>query len=131
MKKRNGRTRLRMQRARLWKEAGGKCFYCGRITELPPSPSPPGWKLHALSATTEHLNNRFSPLRGKAPNGQRTRELACFECNTSLGSQHVMANIEEHKRRVELGKLRPKGMRRDQFFASAAPANIINEEKTK
>ena len=126
----NGAQRIRLQRQKLWEANGGQCYYCGVTTVLPPAPAPKGWRPMPNTATTEHLDHKLSPDRGKRA-GEYRRVLACFRCNNQLGAAFLRNHPEEQKRRALLGKTRPKGVPRDQYFASAAPASIITEERTK
>lgn len=67
------------KRAKLWREHNGRCHWCPRVTQLlrrgPREGQPP-----LDMATIDHLDDRFSPERGRHP-GKRRQVLACWECN--------------------------------------------------
>lgn len=67
------------QVARFFKEQNGKCCWCqsemiptnGKHIKHPPD----------NLATLEHLDDRWSSMRGKWPDGTIRRALACRKCN--------------------------------------------------
>jgi hypothetical protein len=83
---------FRAQRLRMCVEQGWKCWWCKRQM-LNPETFPHIHPLPPDMATTDHLDDRFSPDRGKFP-GQRRRVAACWKCN----------NDRSRARQAELGK---------------------------
>lgn len=72
----------RQQRALMWKLQGGRCFWCGCRTVLPPKGRSRGRSAPDNEATTDHLDSRLSPERGKHP-GKYRRVMACRRCNNT------------------------------------------------
>lgn len=88
--------RLKRRRKRLFHEQGGKCYWCRCQMVLPkgfikyPPPN---------QATIDHLDDRFSELRGTL-GGQERTVVACRKCNNKRGRESEMqAPIEELRRR--------------------------------
>lgn len=77
----NKNARMKRRKEKLLQLQGGRCFWCGRqVTtdfEQKPGARPP-----ENLATIDHLDSRYSPLRGKF-NGLRMARtvLACWRCN--------------------------------------------------
>lgn len=95
---------LRAQRERLFAEQRGLCHWCGQPMvlfrgtgreSLPPD-----------AATLDHLDDKWSPLRGTF-RGQRRRVAACRRCNErrSRDNQARMPTEEVH-RRIQEGHAR-------------------------
>lgn len=70
----------RRQRALMWKLQGGRCFWCDRLTVLPPVGEGRRKFIPDNEATIDHLDSRLSPERGRHP-GKYRRVMACLLCN--------------------------------------------------
>jgi hypothetical protein len=76
----------RRQLQRLFNEQGGLCFYCRQAMVI--TPHGPGKKVDPRKATTEHLDDRFNPVRGKHGGSGAVRHVAaCYECNFERGRE--------------------------------------------
>jgi len=86
-----GRERIKRQKQRLFIEQDGRCYYCGCEMVMPEGHTK---RQPANLATLEHLDDRFSPLRGKMF-GQRRHVLACVTCNGQRGrAREIEVGIE-------------------------------------
>lgn len=88
--------KLRRQRARLFIESGGLCFYCQIKTVFPRA----NGIIDGIPnlATIDHVYSRFDPIR-KSPNmsNERRRVLSCFNCNqTRARIEQVIKNLCEN-----------------------------------
>lgn len=66
----------------LHERQGGQCCYCGRITELHPSPWALGERTPPQFATLEHLRRKSEGGTDHPDN----LAIACFDCNVGRGS---------------------------------------------
>lgn len=93
--------------ARLHRRFDGICHWCGQVTLLLP-PVAKRKKLPPLMATRDHLDDRFSPERGRQPGTYRV-VLACLKCNNERGAASQAAQpIEELQRRAQRKPLQEK-----------------------
>jgi hypothetical protein len=74
-----------------YRKQNGKCVYCQKIMVLlfgadVPVPQPKNL------ATIEHLDDKFSPFRGK---GSYRRVLACHACNSKRNVRRLSMSPEE------------------------------------
>ena len=77
--------RKRRQVARLFREQKGLCFWCKKLMILFDKAKIRRHRsLPQNLATIDHLDDRYSPNRGKFA-GQRRRVLACKHCNELRG----------------------------------------------
>ena len=77
-----GNARLKRQRDKLFIRQQGKCHWCGE--QMTNAPTGVG-KIPDNQATLEHLDDRFSPLRGKRRG--RRHVAACKSCNQIRGRE--------------------------------------------
>jgi len=92
----NGERRRR-KRAHLHRRQGGRCYWCGCLTILIEN-NDPGNQPDDL-ATLDHLDDRFSPERGKR-SGEWRIVMACRLCNNERGIiREAMQPVEELRRR--------------------------------
>ena len=89
MAKQDGESRWR-KRVRLYFEQGGLCYYCREEMWLQRMPAQIEGPLPKKLCTFEHLDDRFSPNRGKLP-GQKRVVAACAECNAKRGKESEIA----------------------------------------
>jgi hypothetical protein len=96
--------RLWHKRQRFYKEQNGCCYYCREAMVIY---KPDGSGLIPDNfATFEHLDDRYSPERGKHP-GKRRIFLACLKCNAKKAKEREReVGIEEIRRRSQ-GSRRP------------------------
>lgn len=80
------------QRHRLYVVQEGKCYWCGIVMVLLDPPR--HQRYPANLATLDHLDSRWSPLRGKFP-GQPRRVLACLSCNNRRAAEEEKQAIAE------------------------------------
>lgn len=93
------RKKYRAQRKRLWHEQDGRCFWCGVLTVLPPETGPKRFIPQNNTATTDHLDSRLSPERGKHA-GEPRRVMACYKCNQERCNAEVLASdLAERQRK--------------------------------
>jgi len=81
------RGKLIRQRRRLCKTQNWRCYYCNgtmRWVQALPGQRPPN-----DAATTEHLDDRFSPRRGQAAPGEIRHVAACYGCNQARSRARV------------------------------------------
>lgn len=84
-------------RARLFRDAGGRCFWCGCATVFEKR----GAFQPKNFATLDHLYSRLDPKRKEpAVRGQRRWVLACYACNQARnnGEQSALPKEELWKR---------------------------------
>jgi hypothetical protein len=73
--------RLKRQRARLFHEQGGLCYWCDKPMHLPEKYPPTGMPA-ANWCTLDHLRDRLNhSRRDPAQPGERRHVAACSECN--------------------------------------------------
>ena len=86
------RAKLRRQRARLFIEQDGKCFYCQTDMILMMHAPTKAWRRPPNLCTIEHLRDRFHPER-QTPNtaGEKRRVVACLECNGRVAAERERA----------------------------------------
>ena len=95
----NGQTLKLRSRYRLWRAQNGRCHFCGVQTVFPDKGNgkqtpKPNW------ATLEHLDDRYSPNRGKYP-GDYRRVMACWQCNHDRNVERQKSiPIDELRRRA-------------------------------
>ena len=103
-----GTHSIKRRRNNLWNQEGGKCFWCGCETTLPPDGqmSRITRNIPDNEATIDHLRTRFDENRQEPGNGQETRTvLSCRKCNNERGKEREMlVPLEERKRRSQLGR---------------------------
>jgi len=87
-------TGRRRQRALMWKLQGGRCYWCDRMTVLPPPGEPRRKAIPKNEATIEHLDSRLSPERGRHP-GTYRHVLACVECNNRRSARELAAMLPQ------------------------------------
>jgi hypothetical protein len=75
------------QRQRMCEEQRWRCWYCNRTMRWIVMPS--GQRPPRDMATTEHLDDRFSPRRGQAAPGERRHVAACYGCNQARSRARV------------------------------------------
>ncbi len=76
------RTKQAKLRKRIWRQQGGKCFYCPRHTYLPRRGHAPTKGM----ATLEHI----VPLsRGGARDPKENCVIACYACNQARGNMPI------------------------------------------
>lgn len=99
----NGRIRQKRRKRRLFYEQDKKCYYCDReMVYYKPKPQmkqPPPDNF----ATLEHLDDRYSPLRGIFREmGVPRTVVACYRCNFERGKERTrqMTKQELRKRSV-------------------------------
>lgn len=83
-----GTAQLQRQRAALFRRQKGRCHWCGCEmvqVAVPRRASPP-----RNLCTIDHLDDRFSPDRGKRF-GEYRRVAACWECNNRRGNERQAA----------------------------------------
>lgn len=93
----NGTEQLRRRKRRLFERQEGRCFWCHCTMDF---------GVHRLGrymppnlATIDHLDDRFSPERGRHAGEQRT-VLACWKCNNDRSiKRHAEIPKEELRRR--------------------------------
>lgn len=73
------REKHHRQVARLFSEQNGRCCWCNG--EMIPTNGKHIKHQPANLATLEHLDDKWSPMRGKWPPGTKRRALACRKCN--------------------------------------------------
>lgn len=90
------------QKRRLYMEQKGLCHYCRKFMRIMKWLTDYGHQPDDL-ATIEHLDDRFSPDRGKRA-GERRHVLACRKCNWEKARESVASQpIEELRRRSRRG----------------------------
>lgn len=77
-KNKTGTQRIKMRRDKLYAIQEGKCYWCHRF--MIPTWQHSGGKQPNALCTIDHLDEKFTPYRGKYKNISRT-VAACFECN--------------------------------------------------
>lgn len=61
-------------------------------------------KLPPNAATTEHLDDKLSPARGKHAHGEVRRVAACLKCNNARSNErHTALGVDELRRRSGRG----------------------------
>ena len=104
------REKLRRRKRKLYRRQKGRCFWCGCQMRFPPSGHTE--RPEATMATIEHLDDRFSPLRGKFSNGVERTVLACLKCNQKRGRESEQAMLARERPQQELSTNRfPRGPR--------------------
>lgn len=103
------RKKYRAQRKRLWQEQDRRCFWCGTLTVLPPDGAPKRFIPQDDTATTDHLDSRLSPERGKHP-GELRRVMACYKCNQERCNAEVLASdlAERQRKSGRLPRAEPR-----------------------
>ena len=92
-------AQLKRQRARLYHEQSGLCWWCHKPMKLIDFRPAKGIPHPVDMATVEHLDDRHNPDRGKFP-VQRRHVVACWFCNNKRGRESHIA----HWRKSESAK---------------------------
>lgn len=80
-------AKKRNQRLALWRRQGGRCWWCGCQTHLPPvGPGSHRKSIPDDEATIDHLDSRLSSARGTW-HGCYRRVMACRACNYRRGAE--------------------------------------------
>lgn len=96
-------------RRKLFEKQDGLCWWCKEPMQLIENMR--GGRHPPRMATLEHLDDRFSPNRGRFPAGERRIVLACAKCNWEKGVESQAAQpIEELHRRASLHKGRKNSL---------------------
>lgn len=92
---RKRQERRRRFKVRLWQEQNGLCYWCDSPMDLVFDPPKSKTPMDGNLATFDHLDDKFSPERGKHDGEIRTM-LACLSCNNKRGAISQAAQpIEE------------------------------------
>lgn len=94
LQKKSANVLRREQRIRLYNEQEGKCYYCFKLMRLMPS----GYigALPPDACTREHLDDKYSPERGKHK-GERRIVAACHKCNAGRAAERTNALTYEER----------------------------------
>jgi hypothetical protein len=84
-----GNKRLRRQLEKLFEQQKGLCHWCKKPMRLRAEGSKKGIPDPPDIATTEHLDDKNSPLRGKFQ-GQIRHVAACRKCNNERGVKNAL-----------------------------------------
>ena len=80
-----------------------QCHWCPRITTLMLGVNTKATVRQR--ATLDHLDDRFSPMRGRHPRGIERTVLACWDCNHKRGQRRQAALVALQRRKSLAGHI--------------------------
>lgn len=90
--------RKRLLLERLYKRQNALCHWCQVWCYLAPRGKHYREGNPSNLATTDHLDDKFDPMRGKRP-GELRKVMACNACNGRRSAERMAEHIEEQRRR--------------------------------